>query len=93
MNAELQPLVSVLRVFPDDGKYGDPYGFCATVRHLDPKTVEIIGAMRAPKPSEWRAIRDCLRKAKADTAIFTRIKNGCESAHYIRLPKRKRNRK
>ena len=33
MNAELQPLVSVLRVFPDGGKYGDPYGFYATVRH------------------------------------------------------------
>jgi len=90
MNAELQHLVSVLRIFPDYGTYGDPYGFCATVRHLDPKTVEIIGAMRAPKPSEWRAIRECLRKAGADTAIFTRIKNGCESAHYIKLPKKRR---
>lgn len=93
MNAELQPLVSVLRVFPDGGKYGDPYDFCTTVRHLDQATVEIIGAMRAPKPSEWRAIRECLIKAKTTTAIFIRIKNGCESAHYVRLPRKRRKRK
>ena len=90
MKAELQPLVGVLRVFPDGGKYGDPYSFCATVHHLDQETVEIIGAMRAPKPSEWRAIRECLRKTRVKMAIFTRIKNGCRYDRYVRLPKKRK---
>lgn len=85
MIADLQPLVSLIRIFPEGGQYGDPYTYCATIRHLDRETVEIIGALRAPTPSEWRAIRVALADAGVTKAMFMRIKDGIKSHHHIPL--------
>lgn len=52
---------------------------------MDRQTVEIVGAMRAPTPSEWRAIRDCLVSAGATTAIIKRQKNGREHVRRITI--------
>jgi len=85
VTADLEPLTSLIRVFPDGGRYGDPYTFCATLRHLDRKTVEIVGALRAPTPGEWRAIRTALAGAGITEATFVRIKDGVKSHHHIAL--------
>jgi hypothetical protein len=87
MNASLEHLASVIRVFPDGGEYGDPYTFCATIRHLDRETVEIVGALRSPTPSEWRAIRAALAKGGIIKAMFTRIKDGVRKNHTVLLEK------
>ena len=89
MNADLEHLASVIRVFPDGCKYGDPYTFCAAVRHLDRETVEIVGALRSPTPSEWRAIRAALVEAGIIKAVFTRIKDGIKSHHHVPLMREK----
>jgi hypothetical protein len=85
MNADLEHLASVIRVYPNGGKYGDPYTFCAAVRHLDRESVEIVGALRSPTPSEWRAIRAALVEAGIVKAMFTRIKDGVKSRHQVLL--------
>ena len=85
MTADLEPLVSLIRIFPDGGRYGDPYSYCATIRHLDRETVEIIGALRAPTPGEWRAIRVALAGAGITKATFMRIKDDIKSYHHIAL--------
>lgn len=67
----LEPIASVLRI---GGDYGEPYTWAATVRYLSPDEVEIVGAQRAPTPSEWRAMRTVLRKSGVRWVIFLRHK-------------------
>jgi hypothetical protein len=60
VQAKIEPLAGVIRVFDQGKAYGDPYRFIITVKWLDPETVELIGATQAPTPSEWRAIKEAL---------------------------------
>jgi len=69
--ADIEPLAAVVRVIPS-GAYGDPYTWSATLRWLDRYTVEVMGAMRAPRPSEWRAVRAALRKAEVRRVVWHR---------------------
>ena len=69
--ADIEPLTAVVRVIPG-GRYGDAYTWSATVRWLDRRAVEILGALRAPRPSEWRAVRNALRQAGVQAVIWRR---------------------
>lgn len=55
----LEPLSAVLRI---GGAYGEPYTYAVPIRYLSPTLVEVLGAVRAPKPSEWRAVQHVLRE-------------------------------
>ncbi len=69
MAGHLEPLAAVVRV---GGAYGAPYTWAATVRYLSPSEVEIVGAVRAPTPSEWRALRGLCREAGIARVQFMR---------------------
>jgi hypothetical protein len=84
-HANLEHLASILRVFPDGSSYGDPFSWSATLRWIAPDTVEVCGAMRAPTPSEWRAIRECLVSLGVTTAVITRHKAGHDYSRRIKL--------
>ncbi len=73
--ANFEPLAGVLRVFADASKYGDPYQWSATVRFLDIRTVELMGILRAPKPSEWRAVMKLFAGMGVEKIVFHRRKN------------------
>lgn len=88
MWADLEPLAGVIRVFSDDAKYGEPYEWSATVRCLDPRTVEILGIMRAPKPSEWRAIIQLFSTGGMEKIVFHRRKNGKSITRELTLRKK-----
>jgi hypothetical protein len=85
--AELEILTSIVRVFKEGESYGDPYEFSVTVRWITPKRVEILGAVRAPKPSEWRAIQECLHSYGAEELIIIKAKNGEMKKHIFLLDK------
>jgi hypothetical protein len=70
--AHIEPLAGVIRVFDCGRSYGDPYRYAVTVRWLDRQTVELVGALRAPAPSEWRAIRDALVAAGVARVVMIR---------------------
>jgi len=72
MYAELEPLSFVLRIWSDGQHYGDPYDWCATVVRIAPDTLEVLGAMRAPTPAEWRAINDAAFMAGYKRVVFCR---------------------
>lgn len=67
----------ILRVFSKDQEYGDPYDWCATAVRVNEQTVEIRGALRAPTPSEWRAMYRMFRKVEwCNFVVFDRKKSG-----------------
>ena len=76
MWVDLEPIASQLRVFADGDAIGNPYAWCATVRHIDMHTVEILGVMRAPRPSEWRAIIAAFAQTDVQEIIFRRYRDG-----------------
>lgn len=84
MKAHMEHLASVIRVGRDGFKYGDPYTFSATVKWISTEEVEIVGALRAPTMSEYKAFFELCKEIGIKTMIVTRIKNG----QVIRLKKR-----
>ncbi len=76
MKALIEPVAAVIRVVPDEGSYGDPFTFSATLRWVDHQTVELMGALRAPRPSEWRAIVLALRACGATAMVWSRLSGG-----------------
>ncbi len=76
MWADFEPLTSVLRVFADGARWGDPYVWSASIRYLDKETIEFLGILRAPKPSEWRVIIEECVKLDIKKVVFYRMKNG-----------------
>ena len=61
MKASLEPIAAVIRVHADGHNLGDPYTWSGTVVfHED--CAEFVGVMRAPKPSEYRAIKRVLKE-------------------------------
>lgn len=72
--AHLQPLAGVLRVFDTNKKYGeDPYEWAASVRWLNDHQVEILGVLKAPSLSQWRAIKQ-LFMSRNLAAVFRRVR-------------------
>jgi len=76
MNAHLEPLAAVLRVFPDGQTYGSPYIWSATVRYLGKDTVEILGVCNPVTPKIRRAIIDEMRRQSIRKVIFVRRVGG-----------------
>ena len=70
--AHIEPLAGVVRVFDAGLSYGDPYRFAVTVRWINHDTVEFVGALRAPAPSEWRAIRTALMEFGVRNVVWVR---------------------
>jgi len=85
MQAEMEPISSILRIFEDGKGYGDPYEFSATVRWVTPKKVEILGVLRAPKLSEWKAIRRCLLSYGVEEILINKAKDGKMESHIYKI--------
>jgi hypothetical protein len=75
-HAHVEILSAVVRVFPDGKAYGDAYELLITVRGLDPETVEIVGAAKAPTGEQIRAIRKALNAMGIRKAIWKRFRLG-----------------
>jgi hypothetical protein len=69
----IEPLAAVLRI---GGGYGEPYSWAASLRYLSPSEVEVCGAARAPKPSEWRSAIHVLQSHGISRVIFHRRSHG-----------------
>lgn len=80
MTEDCGPVSSVIRVFPDDSEYGQPYEYRCTCRHLDRDTVELMAVCEPPTPGALRAIRGALAEQDIKHAIFVFYRNGerCE---------------
>ena len=72
MKAEMETLTSIIRVFKEGKSYGDAYEFSAAVRWINPERVEIMGTLRAPRPSEWRAMQECLKAHGAKELLIVK---------------------
>jgi hypothetical protein len=70
--AHIETIGGVIRVFPEGKKYGDPYEYSAAFRTLAHDKVEVIGILNSPSPSQWRAIKKCLRENGFKTFVITR---------------------
>ena len=66
----------LVRVGPEDWKYGDPYDVSLVMTDLDGETCEIKGLDKAISISDWRAIRDALLARGFKNAVFDRKKDG-----------------
>lgn len=73
--AHIEKISGIIRVF-DEGceAYKDEYEWCATLRWLEDDIVEVMGAMSAPTPSQWRAIKTALKDIGVKGAVFKRIR-------------------
>ncbi len=61
----------------ENGKgYKDSYMWFAPCRFLDRKTVEIVGAQKAPKPSEWKAVLRAFREQGVETVEYRQFRDG-----------------
>ena len=79
MDGHLEPLTAIMRI---GGAYGEPYTWAATVRYLSPTSVEIVGAMRAPTPHEWRVMRAVLKATGIISVLFVRHKGDTAHTHH-----------
>jgi hypothetical protein len=76
----LEPLCALIRV---GGEYGEPYSWVATIRYVSPTDVEIVGAQRAPKPSEWKAACLVMKDAGIFRVTFVRKRSNNSRSHQI----------
>lgn len=76
MHAHIEPLTSLIRVFDEGTEFGDPYRYCVTAKWHDRETVELVGTLRAPLPSERRAIMSALKSQGVKRVFFDRRKPG-----------------
>ena len=73
MTAHFEPLSGVIRIFEDGKGYGDKFTWAGTVRFLDTRTVEVLGCLKAPRPSEWRLIVKLLGEMGVEEIVFYRM--------------------
>ena len=90
MEALIEPVAAVLRVVPDDAGHGDPYSFATTVRWLDPETVELCGAIRAPTTAEARAIVAAFRRQGVAAILIRRYRHGRQRLVRLKIKDRPR---
>ena len=69
-----QPLVSQLRVFEDGKAYGDKYNYSITCLHISNTEVELRGADKLIKVSEWRSIYQWAQRNNIRIIRFERIR-------------------
>lgn len=80
VSGHLEPLAAVLRI---GGAYGEPYTYAVPVRYVTPYEVEILGATRAPTPSEWRGVVQTLKAAGVRLFRFDRRDGSAVTEHQI----------
>jgi hypothetical protein len=69
--ASLQILSGGIRLHPNGGVLGDAYGWsCWCIQIED--TIYLYGAMSAPSPSQWRAIRSLLKDMGIKHVVYER---------------------
>lgn len=83
MGGGIEPLSGSIRVGAEYHKHGDPFTWAAGLRYLSPTEVEIVAALRAPKPSEWRMLWDTLHAAGITRVNFNRQRDGKKERHEI----------
>ena len=89
MKAAIETLSGVLRIWHDPiAEYGMPYDWAATVRFLDPTSIEIVGITKAPTQAESRVICDYCTSVGITRIKITRIKNGNCREHWIRTKRK-----
>ena len=81
--AHLEPVAGILRVFSDGKQFGEKYDWSCVVRWLSPTVVELCGAVSAPTPAQWRAIRNVLEAAGVERAEFERRCGANKGRHVI----------
>jgi len=79
MDGHLEPLAAIIRI---GGAHGEPYTWSATLRYLNPTEVEILGAVRAPTPSEWRTVKRICKAAGIRRGLIRRVRGGMLVAHW-----------
>ncbi len=62
----------LLRVHPDGGGYGSPYTFACVVTQIEEGFAEVHLAIRAPTPTEFRAVATALKAAGYSRARWER---------------------
>ena len=83
MEAHLEILSGVIRVFGEDKSYGDEYDWCSSVRFIDIKTVELLGITSPPKLSQTKAMLRSLAEFGVEAMVFYRMKNGKKTKHTV----------
>jgi len=86
VSAHVETTSVVLRVFSDGREFGDRYDWCATGVRIAPGVLEILGVLRAPSPSEWRAVYRVLKAQGWRTVIWWRHRpDGQKDSHEVQL--------
>lgn len=84
--AHIETTSVVLRVFSEGREFGDPYDWCATGVRVAPGVLEILGVLRAPSPSQWRALFRVLRSQGWHTVVWWRHRpDGRHERHEMQL--------
>lgn len=90
MKVDLQPVSGVLRVWNDpNAKYGDPYDWACTVKHLSETQVEFLGVTKPITKTMWVAIQDELASRGIEQILAVRKTAGKTRERWIET-KRKR---
>lgn len=77
MGATVECHAGTLRIGSLHAKYIDDYEWSCTITFERGGTVAMLhGANRRPKPSIWRAGRECLRGLGVKIVRFERVRNG-----------------
>ena len=58
MEAHLEPVVGILRLYEDGKTFGDEYVWSATLKWVDSETVEICGVDKTVTVEIWKTVRD-----------------------------------
>jgi hypothetical protein len=74
VTASIEHTTSIVRCGPDHRTPYDPYSWCCTIRWLDPITVEVLAALRAPTHEERRAMTKALMQLGARKWVRERVR-------------------
>lgn len=83
MHAEFEHLTSVLRVWDDDKKHGDPYWGVA-VRWINQQDVEIMLQQQPLTPAIYRTVMQAMAKAGAQRLLIRTYPTGADGPEVSR---------
>jgi hypothetical protein len=82
--AELEHVSSLIRVWVDDNKFGDPYEWAAAVRWLNKQEVEICLQQQRLTPSVYRAVIKVLKSYGVSRILIKTYPEGSKGKEKIR---------
>jgi len=93
MHAEIEFLSGVIRVWIDGKRRPDPWDYAATLRWINPHTVEVMAVKDGPGSHEHqltalsmaqvRAMAKALYASGVTDAFWTRYEDGAERRHHV----------